>query len=148
MTTKMAQLVVKKNVLIGDVSSLIHDVLYEIPNAPRGRRRFCLIYKAVYGDTLDIDSVAPIEHSYHFKQSYLRLADTVVGSLLEVSAKWCTFNAVTVGYMPPLEKLYNFTCPIEGPSGGLLIYRDEHGSFFAMPNKTPESPILVTDKGD
>ncbi|MEG0375907.1 MAG: hypothetical protein RR672_09745 [Raoultibacter sp.] len=144
----MINLKVKKNVLCGDVTSLIHDVLYEIKDAPRGRRRFCLIYKAVYGNELVIDSVAPIEHSYHFKQSYLRLADTVVGSMLEISAKWCTFNAVSVAYMPPLEKLFNFTCPIEGPSGGLLVYRDDHGRFFAMPHKTPESPLLVTDKGD
>ena len=144
----MIRLEIKKNVLIGDVTQLIHDVLYEIPGAPRGRRRFCLIYKAVYGEELLIDSVAPIEHSYHFKQSYLRLADTVVGSILEISAKWCTFNGVSVSYMPPLEKLFNFTCPIEGPSGGLLVYRDQHGSFFAMPYKTPNSQLLVTDKGD
>lgn len=144
----MINLTVKKNVLVGDVSQLIHDVLYEIPNAPRGRRRFCLIYKAVYGDSLDIDSVAPIEHSYHFRQSYLRLADTIVGSLIEVSAKWCTFSGVSVSYMPPVEKNFNFTCPIEGPSGGLLVYHDGHGAFFAMPHKTPNTPLLVTDKGD
>lgn len=144
----MIDLAIKKNVLIGDVSSIIHDVLYEIPNAPNGRRRFCLIYKPVYGTELLIDSVAPIEHSYHFRQSYLRLADTVVGSMIEVSAKWCTFNKVTVGYMPPLGRGFNFTCPTEGPSGGLLVYRDDHGSFFAMPHKTPESPLMVTDKGD
>lgn len=144
----MIKMKIKKNVLTGDISSLLHDVLYEIDDAPRGRRRFILIYKAVYDNELLIDSVAPIEHSYHFRQSYLRLADTVVGSMLEVSAKWCTFNGVSVGYMPPLEKLFNFTCPIEGHSGGLLVYRDEHGSFFAMPHKTPNSPLLVTDRGD
>ncbi|ARW58810.1 hypothetical protein HOS33_gp170 [Erwinia phage vB_EamM_Y3] len=144
----MNDLKVKKNVLVGDVSSLIHDVLYEINDAPRGRRRFIIVYKAVYGNELIIDSVAPIEHSYHFKQSYLRLADTVVGSMLEVSAKWCTFNDVSVGYMPPLEKLFNFTCPTESHSGGILVYRDDHGSFFALPNKTLSSPLLVTDRGE
>jgi len=144
----MISLKVKKKFLVGDIQNLVQDVLYEIDDAPRGRRRFILLYKTVYGDQLLIDNALPIDHGYHFRQAYLRLSDTVVGSLLEVSAKWCTFNNVSVGYMPPLDKGFIFTCPMESHSGGLLIYRDDHGSFFAMPSKTPESALLVTDRGD
>lgn len=138
---------VKRGVLIGPLTDLMHDVMYEIPS-PKGRRRFILICKTVYNTELLIDTVSPIDHSHNFRQSYLRLADTVVGSMLDVSSRWCTYNNLCVGYMPPLDALYQFTCPTESPSGGLLVYQDAYGSFFAKPAESPTSALLVTDRGD
>lgn len=138
---------VKRGLLIGNLPELLRDSLYEI-QAPRGRRMFVIVNQTVYGDSLEVDSADPINHSRNFSQSYLRLADTVVGSLLDISSRWCCFNNTSVGYMPPQEKITTFVCPTEAHSGGLLVYNDGHGSFFAIPAKIASSPLLVTDRGD
>lgn len=109
---------------------------------------FIIINQTVYGDQLIVDSADPINHSRNFSQSYLRLAETVVGSLLDISARWCCFNNSSVGFMPPQEKNTTFVCPTEAHSGGLLVYNDGHGSFFAIPAKIASSPLLISDRGD
>ncbi|AQT28805.1 hypothetical protein YOLOSWAG_165 [Erwinia phage vB_EamM_Yoloswag] len=138
---------VKKGLLLGDLSNLMQDFLHEI-EAPRGRRMFVLVNKPIYGHQLRVDTVAPISHSHHFNQSYLRLADNVVGSLLDISARWCKFSNLGVGYMPPQDKITTFVCPTEAQSGGLLVYNDGHGCFYATPAKVPSSPLLISDRGD
>ncbi|WOL24409.1 hypothetical protein fHeYen902_063c [Yersinia phage fHe-Yen9-02] len=143
----MLALEVKRGMLQGSLTSLMLDILYEI-EAPKGRRRFIILSKSVYSAEVIVDSVSPIEHSHNFRQSYLRLAETVVGSMLDVSSRWCKYNGLCVAYMPPQDMLHEFTCPTEQPSGGLLVYQDNHGAFFAKPAKHAQSALLVTDRGD
>lgn len=138
---------VKRGLLFGNLPELMQDSLYEI-HAPRGRRIFIIVNQPVYGESLIVDSADPINHSRNFSQSYLRLADTVVGSLLDITPRWCCFNNTSVGYMPPQEKITTFVCPTETHSGGLLVYNDGHGSFFAIPAKISNSPLLISDRGD
>ncbi len=107
-----------------------------------------LLFKPVYGNKLKLEQVGALEHSINFRQSYLVLGNTVVGSVLDVSANWCKVNTLSVGYMPPQDKLYDFECPVEGQSGGMLIYRDGHGSFFAMISNLPNSRLLIKDEKD
>lgn len=131
--------------IIGPVSEVPRDILFEIEGS-RGVRRFIIIIKPVYGTSIDCDSVAPLNHGNNFKQSYLRLSDTIVGSIIEVTARWCKFNRLSIAYTPPHEILHTFTCPTESQTGGLLVYHDNNGSFFAMPEKIPDSSLLVSDK--
>ncbi len=139
---------VRRGLLVGNLPELMQDSLYEI-NAPRGRRMFVILNAPVYGESLEVDSADPINHSRNFSQSYLRLADNVVGSLLDISARWCCFSSTSVGFMPPQDKVTTFVCPTESHSGGLLVYNDGHGSFFAIPAKIANSPLLVSDdRGD
>lgn len=141
------QILIRKGHLTGPLETIINDVIIEI-KAPRGRRRFMLISRPIYGNVLDIENSDPIEHSTNFKQTYLKLGPTVVGSVLEVTSNWCNVTKLSVGYMPPQDELHEFTCPVEGQSGGLLIYEDGHGSFFAMPAESPNSTLLVKDEKD
>lgn len=141
------ELVVRRGQLLGPISKVSLNVLTEI-KAPKGRRRFILFYKEIYGDKLDIESAGATDHGINFKQSYLTLGTTVVGSMLDVSNKWCTVTPLSVSYMPPQETLYDFECPVEGVSGGLLIYRDGHGSFSAVLGNLPDSPLLIRDEKD
>lgn len=135
----------KKGQIFGPISEAPRDVFVEIePN--RGVRKFIILYKPVYGTSVIADSASPLQHGSNFKQSYLRLSDTIVGSLLEVTSRWCKFNDLSVAYMPPSEILHTFTCPTESQSGGILVFHDGNGSFFAMPAKVPDSSLLVMDK--
>ena len=138
-------IVIRRNKLTGDFLSLPYDTLIEV-KAPTGKRRFILIDKAVYGDILDIETAPPTEYSATFRQYYLRLGGVVVGSMLEVAKKWCMTSSYTVGYMPPQDEVYTFSCPVEGQSGGLLVYEDGHGSFFASPASTPNSNLVIRDE--
>lgn len=141
----MSEISFKKGQIVGPISDVPRDILFEIEPG-RGVRRFIIIMKPVYGTTIDCDSAAPLQHGTNFKQSYLRLSDTIVGSMLEITARWCKFNRLSVAYAPPSEDIHTFTCPTESQSGGLLIFHDNNGGFFAVPAKVPESSLLVTDK--
>jgi len=141
----MSSISYRKGQIVGPISEVPRDILFEIESG-RGIRRFIIITKPVYGTSIDCDSAAPLHHGSNFKQSYLRLSDTIVGSLLEVTSRWCKFNRLSVAYSPPNEVLHTFNCPTESQSGGLLVFHDNAGSFFAVPAKVPESSLLVTDK--
>lgn len=141
------KLIVRRGQLVGPISDLSLNVIAEI-KAPRGRRRFIVLYKKVYGNKLDIENVGATDHGNNFKQSYLTLGTTVVGSMLDVSSKWCTVTSLSVSYMPPQDTLHEFECPVEGVSGGLLIYRDGRGSFSAVLGNLPDSPLLIRDEKD
>lgn len=143
----IADIQVKRGLLEGDLPGLIQDVLYEI-KAPRGRRLFVLFNKPVYDTQIQIVNAQPINHSRNFSQSYLKQSDTIVGSLLDISSRWCCFNSISVGFMPEQEKLTTFVCPTEAPSGGLLVYNDGHGSFYAIPSNQPKNDLLISDRGD
>ena len=141
----MSSISFRRGQIVGPVSEVPRDILFEIEGS-RGIRRFIIITKPVYGTSIDCDSAAPLQHGNNFKQSYLRLSGTIVGSLLEVTARWCKFNRLSVAFTPPNDVLHTFTCPTEAQSGGLLVFHDNSGSFFAVPAKVPESSLLVTDK--
>lgn len=138
---------IRRGLLVGPLRQITPDVIFEI-KSPRGRRRFVLVFRSLYADELEIENSDPIEHSANFRQLYLKQGSAVVGSILEVASNYCFFTKTSVSYTLPNETLQQYLCPVEGHSGGLLIYEDGRGSFFAMPSTVPNSTLLVKDEKD
>lgn len=125
-----------------------HGTFIEIPPASVGRRRFLLLSKkSVPLDLVTVSKEDVMVQSSTFKHYYLLMGEAIVGSMLDVSAKFCTFNNYAVLYMKNGD-LKDFHCPTEYQSGGLLIYQDGHGSFAAIPAKEIENSLVVKDRVD
>lgn len=124
------------------------NCFYEL-EAPKGRRRFILLSKvSVNPRDLTIDKDVPVGHSSEFLQYYVMgVEQTVLGSVLDIRAKFCTVNSVSVSYNPPSDE-GPFVCPTESSSGGLLVYQNNHGQFLAISAKSCSNRLLVTDKGE
>lgn len=125
-----------------------HGLIVEIPPAAAGRRRFILLSKkSVPLDLVKVSKEDVMVQSNAFKHYYLKQGENVVGSMLDVSARFCTYNNHAVLYTKSGE-LKDFHCPTEYQSGGLLIYQDGHGSFAAIPAKEIENSLVVKDRVD
>ena len=127
---------------------ILPNCFYEV-DAPKGRRRFLLLSKtSIDVSKMYVDKESVIKHSSDFIQCYVRGVErTVLGSLLDVREKFCTYSGVSVSYMPPTEEA-NFACPTESSSGGLLVYLNGVGQFMAISAKSCGNSLLVTDKGE
>lgn len=138
----------KSGKLVSNGMQVIAGQLLEIVSPAAGRRRFILISKkSVPLDIVEVSKEDVMVQSTAFKHFYLRQGESIVGSMLDVSARYCTYNNYAVTYMKAGE-LKDFHCPTEYQSGGLLIYQDGHGSFSAIPAKEIENSLIVKDRND
>lgn len=154
LVTSQADIIMLKLYLTDDghltgASLVIREgVLVELAPQIQGRRLFITVMqKSIPLHLCYVRKETPIHHGNCFKQYYLYLGESLVGSILDVADTYCKFNNYSVTYVLPGD-LRDFSCPTECQSGGLLIYQDGHGSFAALPAKEVESSLLVTDRSD
>ena len=130
----------------------IHPGVFYAHAKKAGYTDYVILMRNPYNrDRLLVDYRVDLNDYVEFQHYYIVDVDeSVVGSLLRVRDKNTTADSLTVSRVLLHEDPIAFKCTAECEAGGVLMFTDGAGSYFALSAMSylPSGKLCITDLGN